>query len=229
LEEVFDRLTLMTIYDLMNAGALLEFYGVISAGKESRIYLAKGPEGFMAVKIYLITSAEFKKTRMTYVVHDPRFKRIPSDFRDFIYLWAKREFGNLKKAYEAGVPVPKPYFVENNVLGMQFLGKDGMRYPTLEEAELEPSDYEKIYPLILENIKRLYQKADLIHADMSQYNVFVTDTLSIYFIDLSQAVHTSHPLAEVFLERDVRNITKFFEKKGIKVRPPEEVIEWIKS
>jgi len=229
LEEVFDKLTLMTLYDLMNSGVLLEFYGVISAGKESRIYLAKGPEGFMAVKIYLITSAEFKKTRMTYVVHDPRFKKIPKDFREFIYLWARREFGNLKKAYEAEVPVPKPYFVENNVLGMQFLGKDGVRYPTLEEVELEPSDYEKIYPLILENIKRLYQKAGLIHADMSQYNVFVTDTLSIYFIDLSQAVHTSHPLAEVLLERDIRNITKFFEKKGISVRPPEEVIEWIKS
>lgn len=219
----------MTIYDLMNAGVLLEFYGVISAGKESRIYLAKGPEGFIAVKIYLITSAEFKKTRMTYVVHDPRFKRIPSDFRDFIYLWAKREFGNLKKAYEAEVPVPKPYFVENNVLGMQFLGKNGTRYPTLEEVGLELDGYEKIYPLILENMKKLYQKADLIHADMSQYNVFVTDTLSIYFIDLSQAVYTSHPLAEVFLERDVRNLTKFFEKKGIRVRPPEEVIRWIKS
>ncbi|MEM1531592.1 MAG: RIO1 family regulatory kinase/ATPase, partial [Nitrososphaerota archaeon] len=112
---------------------------------------------------------------------------------------------------------------------MQFLGKNGTRYPTLEEVELEPNDYEKIYPLILENMKKLYQKADLIHADMSQYNVFVTDTLSIYFIDLSQAVHTSHPLAEVFLERDVKNITKFFEKKGINVKPPEEVIKWIKS
>ncbi|PUA33043.1 MAG: hypothetical protein B9J98_02960 [Candidatus Terraquivivens tikiterensis] len=219
----------MTIYDLMNSGMLSEFYGVISAGKESRIYLAKGPEGLVAVKIYLITSAEFKKTRMTYVVHDPRFKRIPSDFKDFVYLWARREFGNLKKAYEADVPVPKPYFVEKNVLGMQFLGKDGIRYPTLEETDLEPDDYEKIYPMVIENMKKLYQKAELIHADMSQYNIFVTDVLSIYFIDLSQAVHISHPLAEAFLERDVRNITKFFEKKGVSVRPPEEVIEWIKS
>lgn len=229
MEEVFDKLTLMTIYDLMNAGTIVEFYGVISAGKESRIYLAKCSMGLSAVKIYLIKTAEFKKTRMAYVVHDPRFKRIPGDFREFIYLWAKREYGNLKRAYEAGVPVPKPYFVKNNVLGMQFLGKDGIRYPTLEEVELEPEDYKMIYPKVLESMRKLYEDAELIHADLSQFNIFVTEDLSIYFIDLSQAVYRTHPLADVFLERDVRNVNNFFMKNGVETLPLDEAIRYIKS
>lgn len=229
MEEVFDRLTLMTIYDLMNSKVIIEFYGVISAGKESRIYLARCSEGLAAVKIYLVTTAEFKKTRMTYVVHDPRFKRIPGDFREFIYLWAKREYGNLKKAYEAKVSVPKPYFVKNNVLGMQFLGRGELRYPTLEEVELELSDYEEIYPKILDEVRKLYKDAGLIHSDLSQFNVFVGDNLSIYLIDLSQAVYRTHPLADVFLERDLRNINNFFMKKGVKVKPIDELLRFVKS
>ncbi|MEM2041369.1 MAG: hypothetical protein QXI52_05640, partial [Nitrososphaerota archaeon] len=35
-EEVFDKLTLFTIYELMNKGIIDDFYGVVSAGKESR-------------------------------------------------------------------------------------------------------------------------------------------------------------------------------------------------
>ena len=38
LEEVFDRPTLMTIYELMNKGEIEEIHGVVSAGKEARIY-----------------------------------------------------------------------------------------------------------------------------------------------------------------------------------------------
>ena len=105
LEEVFDRQTLMTIYNLMNKGLIKEFYGVVSAGKESRIYLAKGRDDVdLAVKIYLIISAEFKKRRMMYTMYDPRFKRVPRDFRDFIYLWARREYSNLCLLYTSPSP-----------------------------------------------------------------------------------------------------------------------------
>jgi RIO-like serine/threonine protein kinase len=42
-------------------------------------------------------------------------------------MWAKREFLNLKQAYDAGVPVPKPYTVVDNVLVMGFIGGDRVR------------------------------------------------------------------------------------------------------
>lgn len=224
LEEVFDRKTLMTIYELMNRGLVKDFYGVVSAGKESRIYYAEGRDGKpLAVKIYLIISAEFKKTRAMYVSYDPRFQRIPRDFRGFIYLWARREYRNLEDAYEAGVSVPRPYFVRNNVLGMQFIGEDGKRYPLLMEVELEPELYPKIYKQVVEAVKKLYREARLIHGDLSEYNIFITPEDKIILIDLSQAVRVEQPVADELLLRDLRNIARYFRKMGVEVSKPEEL------
>ena len=224
LEEVFDRQTLMTIYSLMNKGLIKEFYGVVSAGKESRIYLAKGKDDVdLAVKIYLIISAEFKKRRMMYTMYDPRFKRVPKDFRDFIYLWARREYSNLEVAHEAGVPVPKPYFVRNNVLGMEFIGEDGRRYPTLVEIKLEREDYEEIYPKVVEAVKRLYRDAKLIHGDLSEYNIFILPNNDIVLIDLSQAVRIEQPIADSLLLRDLKNVVRFFKKNGVETLEPDEL------
>jgi len=228
LEEVFDRQTLMTIYSLMNKGLIKEFYGVVSAGKESRIYLAKGRDDVdLAVKIYLIISAEFKKRRMMYTMYDPRFKRVPKDFRDFIYLWARREYSNLEAAYEAGVPVPKPYFVRNNVLGMEFIGEDGKRYPTLVEIELAKEDYEEIYPKVIDALKKLYRDARLIHGDLSEYNIFVLPNNDVILIDLSQAVRVEQPIADSLLLRDLKNIIRFFRKNGVETPEPEQLFEEI--
>jgi serine/threonine-protein kinase RIO1 len=61
LEEVFDRQTLLTLYDMLNTGKLKQVMGVVSAGKESRVYHGVGGNGEeFAVKIYLISSAEFR-------------------------------------------------------------------------------------------------------------------------------------------------------------------------
>ena len=224
LEEVFDRRTLMTIYELMNRGFIKNFYGVVSAGKESRIYYAEGKGGEpLAVKIYLIISAEFKKTRAMYVSYDPRFQKVPRDFRDFIYLWARREYRNLEDAHDAGVPVPRPYFVRNNVLGMQFIGEDGKRYPLLMEVELEPELYPKIYEQVVEAVKKLYREARLIHGDLSEYNIFITPEDEIILIDLSQAVRVEQPVADELLLRDLRNITRYFRRMGVEVPEPEEL------
>ena len=38
LEEVFDKSTLMVIYEFMNKGNIDEIHGVVKAGKESRVY-----------------------------------------------------------------------------------------------------------------------------------------------------------------------------------------------
>ncbi len=228
LEEVFDQQTLMTIYELMNRRLIKDFYGVVSAGKESRIYYAESGSGeTLAVKIYLITSAEFRRTRSMYVLHDPRFRRVPRDFRDFIYLWARREYRNLKDAHDVGVPVPRPYFVRNNVLGMQFIGVDGRRYPLLVEAELEPELYPEIYSKTIEAVKRLYQGAMLVHSDLSEYNIFITPKNDIVLIDLSQAVRVEQPVADELLLRDLRNITRYFGRMGVEAPEPEALFEEI--
>ncbi|MFB0501081.1 MAG: RIO1 family regulatory kinase/ATPase, partial [Candidatus Bathyarchaeia archaeon] len=86
MEEVFDRSTLMTIYDFLNKRMIDEIHGVVKAGKEARIYWGKDPdEKELAIKIYLTTSAEFKKGMLPYIEGDPRFAHVRRDTRSLVY------------------------------------------------------------------------------------------------------------------------------------------------
>lgn len=228
-EEVFDTRTAMTIYELMRKKVINRMNGVISSGKEARVYLAytfKGNE--VAVKIYLTATAEFRKGIMKYITGDPRFPAIPSDIRKLIYLWTRKEYRNLKKMYDAGVSVPKPIYALNNVLVMEFIGRNGVRYPLLKEIwhELSKEELEKIYEQVIDNLNKIVCKAKLVHADLSEFNIMVKDDLSIVIIDVSQAVSLEHPNALDFLERDIRNIYRFFyEEAGLSISSPETVKE----
>lgn len=55
-------------------------------------------------------------------------------------------------------------------------------------------------------MKMLYEEANLIHADLSEYNILWHDN-QCYFIDVSQSVEPSHENAFHFLHRDCVNIT----------------------
>lgn len=54
-------------------------------------------------------------------------------------------------------------------------------------------------------MKILYDKANLVHADLSEYNILWHNELC-YFIDVSQSVEPSHENAFYFLHRDCCNI-----------------------
>ncbi len=221
LEEVFDRSTLMIIYEFMNRGVIGEIHGVVSAGKESRVYWAKDNEGKeLAIKIYLTLSAEFRKGMLPYIEGDPRFKYVKRDTRSLIFAWARKEFRNLEQATRAGVRVPKPFVVRNNVLIMEFIGKDGVSAPLVRVKS--PKDPAKIYESLLSSLERLYCKAELVHGDLSEYNVMIWKNKPVIF-DMSQSVSIYHPMARFFLQRDITNLNRFFNKLGVNVSPNEEV------
>ena len=225
LEEVFDRSTLMTIYELMNRGEIGDIFGAVKAGKESRLYWGKNPNGEeIAIKIYLTVSAEFKRGMLPYIMGDPRFKNIKRDTRSLVYAWAQKEFRNLMVAYKAGVRVPKPITVKNNVLLMEFIGKDGVSAPLMKEAELRGS--KKTFQRLLAYVKKLYREAKLVHGDLSEYNVMIWNGEPVVF-DVSQAVPLEHPNAEQLLLRDLQNLHRFFKKLGLSVPSAEEMFRRI--
>ena len=71
--EIFDKLTLETLYKLANHGHIDVLNGAISTGKEANVLTGITDENtYIAVKIYRIATSDFKK--MDYYVHgDPRF------------------------------------------------------------------------------------------------------------------------------------------------------------
>jgi RIO kinase 1 len=224
-EEVFDQSTLMVIYDLLNKGVLDEIHGVVSAGKEARVYWSKNKEGKeLAVKIYLTSSAEFLKGMHKYIEGDKRFKNVKHDTRSLIFTWAQKEFRNLQQATRAKVRVPKPIEVEKNVLVMEFIGKNGVSAPSLRGQPV--NDPEKVYAQLLVGLERLYRKAEIVHGDLSEYNIMMWKGKPVIF-DMSQAVPTSHPMAGFLLRRDLANLNRFFSRLGVKVVPVEEAFKQV--
>ncbi|MEM2994746.1 MAG: serine protein kinase RIO [Candidatus Bathyarchaeia archaeon] len=220
LEEVFDRSTLMVIYDFLNKGVIDEIHGVVKAGKEARVYWGKDKQGNeLAIKIYLTVSAEFRKGMLKYIEGDPRFKGVKRDTRSLIFAWAQKEFKNLELASAAKVHVPKPIAVKNNVLIMEFIGKNGVSAPSMKEQP--PKNPEKTYKTLLGYLKRLYCKAELVHGDLSEYNIMIWRGQPVLF-DVSQAVPLSHPMADFLLQRDLKNLNAFFSRLGVNVFPLEE-------
>ncbi len=224
-EEVFDQSTLMVIYDLLNKGVLDEIHGVVNAGKEARVYWSTNKEGKeLAVKIYLTSSAEFLKGMHKYIEGDRRFKDVKHDTRSLIFTWAQKEFRNLQQAARAKVRVPKPIEVEKNVLVMEFIGKDGVSAPSLRGQPV--NDPEKVYAQLLTSVERLYRKAELVHGDLSEYNVMMWKGKPVIF-DMSQAVPTSHPMAGFLLRRDLANLNRFFSRLGVRVLSVEEAFKQV--
>ena len=209
---VFDDATLGALYKLVQDGYIDAFGGPLSTGKEANVYLAAGPDGDVAVKIYRINASDFRAMR-DYLDGDPRFEGIGSDKKKVVVAWTKNEYANLRRALAAGVLVPRPHAVQRNVLVMDYLGTADGRAKRLSEVDVE--NPETAYEVVREYARRLH-RAGLVHGDLSEYNLVVHED-RIYVLDLGQAVTIHHPNARDFLKRDCRNVASFFSRQGFDV------------
>jgi RIO kinase 1 len=225
IEEVFDRLTLQGLLRFFKRGVMTRIHGVVKAGKEARVYYATNADGReLAVKIYYTHTAEFRKGMMQYIEGDPRFKRVRSSQRALIYTWTQKEFNNLQLCEEANVNVPRPIDFYRNILVMTFIGENGISAPLLRE--IDPTEPVQLYETILNQMYLMWQSAGLAHGDLSEYNIMIYDDQPVIF-DVSQAMLTIHPMANILIERDIQNINQYFSRLSVETRDPEELKEWI--
>ena len=217
--EVFDKITLETLYKLAKQGYLNILNGAISTGKEANVFKGIDDNGnYVAVKIYRVTTSDFKKMQ-DYIQGDPRFKVKTSNKRQVINTWVNKEFRNLKRAYEYGIRVPKPIIAKNNILIMEFIG-DEEGNPAQLMRNVNISNPEKILEILINYVKILYNDAKLVHGDLSGFNILIKDNEPV-IIDISQGVVVDHPIAQQLLNRDIGNIVKDFRKLGIQISEDE--------
>ncbi len=200
---VFDNLAITALYKLLSKGIIKEIKSITKEGKESKVLLG---DDNVAIKVYAIKASNFKQMQ-PYLIGDTRFKGIKKNKKSIIFAWCKKEFRNLEKARKGGVVCPKPIAFLNNILVMEFLGKDYEPYPRLKDAKIKKD--KKLFNEVVRNIKKMYN-VGLVHGDLSEYNILVGD--KVYIIDMSQSVLLTHPNANMFLERDVKNVCKYFSK-----------------
>jgi len=224
-ERVFDHSTLLSLYDLLKRQVIVEFHGVVSAGKEANIFSALDPSGqYLAVKIYRIATADFKR-KFEYISADPRFHGLRRDRRAVVYAWVTREFKNLQRAQEAGVSAPKPVAFSKNILVMEFVGEEGIPYPRM--VDQPPEDPRTTFELVVENMGKLYRKGELVHSDLSEYNILLTP--APVFIDFSMATDIANPAAEGLLKRDVEKILNYFSRFKIDLPSGERLLSKIRG
>ena len=210
-DAVFDKRTLMDLYSLASKGVIDALGGSVCTGKEANIFRAMVGENELALKIYRISTSNFNAMQ-DYLQGDPRFSSVRGTKRAIVAAWTRKEFRNLSRAEEAGVSVPHPIAMKENILVMDLIVADGQVAPTLKDTNLEQEEARAIYERIIHYISLLYNRAQLVHADLSEFNILYNQGVPV-IIDMGQSVTLDHPMARKFLERDISNIVHYFQKK----------------
>ncbi|KAJ8010641.1 hypothetical protein DPEC_G00077190 [Dallia pectoralis] len=221
-EQVVDPKTRLLMYKMVNAGVLENINGCISTGKESVVFHAAG--GSMedlpvpdecVLKVFKTTLNEFKN-RDKYIKDDYRFKERFSKLnpRKIIHLWAEKEMHNLARMKKADIPCPEVVVLKKHILVMSFIGKDHVPAPKLKDAMLSSEDMKTAYHQVLHMMHQLYTECNLVHADLSEYNMLWHEG-KVWLIDVSQSIEPTHPHGLEFLFRDCRNVSTFFQKGGV--------------
>ena len=226
LDEVFDRRTMMAIYKFMKSGVIDTVDFPISTGKEGNVFRVTDPEGdLIAMKIYRVSNSTFHNIAK-YIEGDPRFKGLQGSHRKIVFAWSAKEFKNLCRMTEAGVRVPEPVRFHRNILFMEYIGTEEEPAPSLKNSYLENPD--EIYKTILKYMKIMYQKAELVHGDLSEYNILMENGKPV-IIDVGQAMLIDHVNSLDFLKRDITNINRYFKSLDIKIKTDAEVLKFIQG
>ncbi len=215
---VFDESTIRAIFTLSSQHVFDDLKSPISIGKEANVFSATKGEDTLAVKIYR-TSANFKKM-YEYMAPDPRFSGLKKTKMNIILMWAKKEYRNLMRARAVRINVPTPVAVLKNLLVMEFIGEDNHAAPQL--IKQNPEDPEQFFQKTMEQTRKLYQEARLIHADLSAFNILNHNEEPV-LIDFSHAIDPGYPNSAKYLKRDIDNVCAHFNNKlGLQKNPEEE-------
>ncbi|NWR85199.1 RIOK1 kinase, partial [Furnarius figulus] len=227
-EQVLDPRTRMILFKMLSRGVISEINGCISTGKEANVYHAGTANGEnRAIKIYK-TSILMFKDRDKYVSGEFRFRHgyCKGNPRKMVKTWAEKEMRNLIRLNTAQIPCPEPIMLRSHVLVMGFIGKGDRPAPLLKNAQLSDSKVRELYLQIIQYMRRMYQDARLVHADLSEFNMLYHSG-DVYIIDVSQAVEHDHPHALEFLRKDCANVNDFFQKHNVAVMTVRELFEFI--
>lgn len=217
---VLDERTTLILQKMINRGELDEVHGLVQSGKEAQVYFAVGTdeetmrERHFAVKVFKTTLNEFSN-RHEYITGDRRFDVhfAKKSMRRQIQTWTEREYRNLCRAVKH-IRAPQPLAFKEHVIVMDFIGENGYPAPTLKEAQLTHAQLCHAYADVLQAVRTLVQDAHLVHADLSEYNILFYKQ-KCWIIDFGQAADRTHPDFHEYLQRDLQNVHRFFERAGL--------------
>ncbi len=196
--EGYDALALRA---LVERETISEFGSPLGVGKESDVYEVRSYKP-LALKYHREGYTNFRE------VHKERDYTSDKDHVSWMYTArkaAEREHDILEELYP-DVAVPRPIDQNRHAIVMEKM--DGVE---LSQTRLETDQVLGVLDLLVAEIARAYETG-YVHADMSEYNVFVNEE-GVKVFDWPQAVPTDHANADEFLERDLENVIGYFRRK----------------
>jgi RIO kinase 1 len=146
--------------------------------------------------------------------------------RKMVKLWAEKEMRNLRRLYAHGILCPEVVALRNHVLVMKFIGEEGIAAPRLKDAVLSESRMHQMYLQIVTDMRTMFIKCKLVHADLSEYNILYFKK-KLWIIDVSQSVEHDHPRAQVFLKMDCFNVTNYFYSQRVGTMSVQDLYEFV--
>ena len=195
----------------------------IGVGKESDIMMVADHKGVQKVlKIHRLGRISFRtvKSNRDYLRNN---RKQTGSWMYLSRLAAMKEYAFMTALRDEGFPVPQPIAQSRHTIVMEFIDS----YPLRQVAAVP--DTAGLYAELISLILRLSQHG-LIHGDFNEFNILIKEErappdpkspegtegeLSVIpiLIDFPQMVSMDHTNAEMYFDRDVNCIKRFFEKR----------------
>ncbi|MEF8773569.1 MAG: serine/threonine-protein kinase RIO2 [Halobacteriales archaeon] len=197
----FEGYDALALHTFVERGTFEEFGAPLGVGKESDVY---------EVRSYKPLALKFHREGYTNFRAVDRERDYTSDREHVSWLYtarkaAEREHGRLQALYP-DVSVPRP--IEQNRHAIVMAKMDGAE---LSRTRLDDEQVVPVLDLVLSELADAYE-AGYVHADMSEYNVFVGPE-GVTIFDWPQSVLRDHDNADALLDRDVENVVGYFRRK----------------
>ncbi|KAI4352696.1 hypothetical protein L6164_006920 [Bauhinia variegata] len=194
----------LAIKTMVNKGVFVAVGRQIGVGKESDIFEVAREDGtVLAMKLHRLGRVSFRavKSKRDYLKHRSSY--------NWLYLSrlaALKEYAFMKALEEHGFPVPNAIEHNRHCVVMSLV----QGYPLVQVKQLQ--NPEVVFETIVGLIVRLAEHG-LIHCDFNEFNVMINDDEKVTVIDFPQMVSVSHHNAQMYFDRDIECIFKFFRKR----------------
>ncbi|KAK2044640.1 RIO1 family protein [Colletotrichum somersetense] len=199
-----------------------EVYSVgsrVGVGKESDIVMVADERGVQCIlKIHRLGRISFRTVKSN---RDYLKNKQSGSWMYLSRLAAMKEFAFMKALKEEGFPVPEPIAQNRHTIVMSFIDS----FPLRQISSIP--DPAALYSDLIDLLLRL-AKHGLIHGDYNEFNILIKEETSTtktdegeeeviklvpIVIDFPQMISMDHQNAEMYFDRDVNCIKRFFEKR----------------
>jgi len=212
---------------------ITEVLEVVQGGKEATVFRCRAAPStgreFFAAKVYRPMERRNFKNDSVYqqgrVILSSRGRRAYQNRTDFgrkvqYGQWVNAEYSTQQRLYDAGADVPQPLACNGSAIVMEWLGSTETAAVQLRHARFDRGEAIALHDRLMSNIE-LMLRNNVIHGDLSPFNVlYLSRDEGVRIIDFPQAIDPrENRQAYELLHRDTENISRFFEKFGVRSDP----------